>query len=98
MITNNFILKQEAYRNVKVFVEFSLNTEDLANEYGEERVRLVKSEFPHIANFSVEFLLDDWKEESLFIKEDKEKYFKGEVSWKSTYNLFEKFGCYWKYD
>lgn len=69
---------------------------DLQREYSAVRVEALDKKFPSTAVMFLELMLDDWKEESLMMKEDPLQCLKREVPKdKTNYNLYKKMGCYW---
>lgn len=64
--------------------------ESLIKEYSLARIKAIDNAFPYSSIFLVEDMCDDWKEESLLIKENA-------VNYRVEYYLHQQLGCYWSY-
>ena len=71
-------------------VDLNYELPELIKEYSLIRVQDLDRTFPYTAISFIEDMMNDWKEESLKIKENSKSN-----TYKVKFNLHKKLGCYW---
>ena len=80
--------------NIMTIVDLNNELPDLIKEYSLIRLQELDRLFPFTATSIIEDMMDDWKEESLQMKEDEDKCLNRLYPRDIKYNIHKDLGCY----